>query len=118
MNTTARLLALFGCSIVLSACDLCANEVSQTVLSPSGKLKAVVFNRDCGATTGFNTQVSIMPVAASLPDSGGNILVIDGAVPLHLTWRSDALLSLRGVGAARVVRKSHSAAGVSVDYGA
>lgn len=100
----------------LSGCDPCENETSQTVISPSGKLKAVVFNRSCGATTGFSTQVSVMPASASLPEEGGNTLVLGGTVPLTVEWRSDASLSLSGLGEARVFNQSSSVAGVSVSY--
>jgi hypothetical protein len=64
--------------------DMCANEVIREVASPDGKRKAVVFERDCGATTGFSTQASVLPIGKSLPNDGGNIFVADtnhGAAP-------------------------------------
>jgi hypothetical protein len=109
-------LVLLAVSIGLSGCDPCGNEVSQTVVSPSGRLKAVVFNRDCGATTGFSTQVSIIPSSESLPGEGGNTIVLDGTVPLKIEWRSDSMLHLSGIGAARIFLQPNSAAGVSVSY--
>jgi hypothetical protein len=63
---------------------LCANEVLQTGLSPDGRLKAVVFERDCGATTDFSTQVSVLPAGEKLPNDGGNVFTADcdhGAAP-------------------------------------
>lgn len=116
MKNTLRFFVLLALSIVLSACDPCGNEVSRTVISPSGKLKAVVFNRNCGATTGYNTQVSIIPTSASLPGEAGNALILDGSVPLKIEWRTDSELHLSGFGTARVFLQSHSAAGVSVSY--
>lgn len=116
MKNTLRFFVLLTLSVVVSACDPCGNEVSQTVISPSGKLKAVVFNRNCGATTGFNTQVSIIPAKESLPGDGGNTLILGGSVPLKIEWRTDAELHLSGFRAARVFRQSHAAAGVSVSY--
>lgn len=50
-----------------------------------GTRKVVVFQRSCGATTGFNTQASLLAGNASLPKESGNILSIDddhGRVPL------------------------------------
>jgi hypothetical protein len=108
---------LLALSIALSGCDPCGNEISQTFASPSGKLKAVVFNRDCGATTGFSTQVSIIPSSESLPGAGGNTLILDGTVPLKVEWRSDSELHLSGLGAAKIFLQSPSTAGVSVSYG-
>jgi hypothetical protein len=109
-------LILLTVSISLSGCDPCGNEISQTVTSPSGKLKAVVFNRNCGATTGFNTQVSIIPSSETLPGDAGNTLILNGTVPLKIEWRSDSALRLSGLGAAKIFLQSPSAVGVSVSY--
>jgi hypothetical protein len=64
--------------------DSCANSAIAEVRSPDGKYKAVVFERSCGATTDFSTQVSVLPSNAPQPKSGGNALVVDtdhGAAP-------------------------------------
>lgn len=112
-----RLVTLLAVPVLLAGCSLCDNEISQTVGSPSGKLKAVVFNRNCGATTGFNTQVSILAASTTLPDDGGNTLTLKGAVPLKVEWRSDSSLHLSGPGAAETFKKNSAVAGVSIDYG-
>jgi hypothetical protein len=39
----------------------CGNAVLQDLPSPEGRRHAVVFTRDCGATTAFSTQVSVLP---------------------------------------------------------
>ncbi|MDU0458069.1 MAG: hypothetical protein RW306_04985 [Geobacteraceae bacterium] len=63
---------------------MCANkEVSSTPI-PSTKYKVVVFARDCGATTGFSTQASIIKSTAKLKNDNGNIFTADcghGAAP-------------------------------------
>ena len=96
---------------------MCGNEVAQTVASPSGQLKVIVFSRDCGATTGFSTQVSIVPAKDTLPNDSGNILILDGVVPLKVQWGSDSTLTLTGLGSSRVFKQVPSAAGVSINYG-
>lgn len=40
--------------------DICGNKIIQEIPSPNRKLKAVIFTRDCGATTGFSTQISLL----------------------------------------------------------
>ena len=55
----------------------CANRVLSVVPSPNNELQAVVFERDCGATTDFSTQVSVLRRDAPLPNDGGNVLVVD-----------------------------------------
>jgi len=50
-----------------------------------GTRKVVVFQRSCGATTGFSTQASLLAGNAGLPEESGNLLSIDddhGKVPL------------------------------------
>ena len=40
--------------------NLCGNEIIEEIKSPDNKYKLVIFQRDCGATTGFSTQISIL----------------------------------------------------------
>jgi len=53
--------------------DMCGNDVLQIVASPDKQVKAVIFERDCGATTGFSTQVSVLASGAKLPNDAGNV---------------------------------------------
>jgi hypothetical protein len=65
--------------------DVCANEIIREAISPDGKKKVVVFQRNCGATTGFSTQASVLSVGRSLPDDAGNIFSADtnhGVAPI------------------------------------
>ncbi|MDR1276903.1 MAG: hypothetical protein LBL72_11080 [Candidatus Accumulibacter sp.] len=117
MRLSLQLIAVLAISTVLAGCNSCENEISQTVASPSGKLKVVMFNRNCGATTGFNTQVSIISATATLPNNAGNTLIIDGTVPLRAQWHLDSALHLAGLGSAKVFKQENSVAGVSVSYG-
>jgi len=70
------ILAIKGCSLLLP--EMCANDIFSEVVSPNQSLKAVTFQRDCGATTGYSTQISIIKNSASLPNDGGNVLIISG----------------------------------------
>ncbi len=75
--------------------DICKNIVYKEYASPNRLLKAVVFARDCGATTGFSTQVSILDFDESLDNSSGNILLIKGEpsyVALSFKWISSSEL--------------------------
>lgn len=108
---TVAMTLLGGCGLV------CENEISQTVRSPSGKMKAVVFNRSCGATVGLNTQVSVLPSDAALPNDGGNLLIVDDTVPLKIEWQSDAKLSIEGQLNTQIFKQEASVRGVQVTYG-
>ena len=95
-------LIVFGVLSVVffTACNravdsLCGNGILQTVRSPDGTLKAVIFERGCGATTGYSEQVSVLPAGDALPNRAGNVFVADsnhGAAPdgpqVKASWQS------------------------------
>jgi len=106
----------------------CENEILTELPSPDGRLIAVVFERDCGATTDFSTQVSVLPKASRLPDQGGNVFVADtnhGAVPpgpgggpeVEVIWSDRATLMIRHRSEARVFKSERRVKGVTVVYG-
>lgn len=76
--------------------DGCINQPYQQFFSENGLYKAVVFQRDCGATTGFSTQVSIIAADDEFcDDCGGNVLAADGHPAenkLKMQWRGDSEL--------------------------
>lgn len=86
--------------------DLCGNQILRTALSPDGRLKAVVFERDCGATTGFSTQVSVLAAGQKLPNEAGNLFVADnggGLAPtVAVTWTGRRQMLVRYDSFARV----------------
>lgn len=57
--------------------ELCSNNVITEVISPDGKMKAVTFQRDCGATTDFSTHVIIIPAGSTFDKDGSSIFVAD-----------------------------------------
>ncbi len=85
----------------VSCLNPCGNEQVETIPSPTHKWSAVVFIRDCGATTGFSTQISILRTGDVLPNEGGNVLVLgdrSGRVTtdkMRIAWRSDSHLELK-----------------------
>lgn len=76
---------------------LCGNEILHQSYSPDGQYKVIVFERDCGATTGLSTQASILPKRKSLSDSdAGNALICDddGRKNVRVEWESNRKLRL------------------------
>jgi len=107
--------------------DMCANEVLAVYHSPNNKLRAVIFQRDCGATTGFSTQVSVLSSAEALENKGGNIFVADtnhGAAPagrgggpeLQVVWLSDNRLQIQYNKLVRIFRAEKESDGVEIEY--
>ena len=86
LGATISILALgvicCGSLIWYVSSGMCGNEIYQEIYSPDDEYKVVVFQRDCGATTGFSTQLSILNASDKLPNKSGNVFVIDG----HPDW--------------------------------
>jgi hypothetical protein len=85
---------------------ICTNEVVSVTESPDHQLKAVVFHRECGATVGENSQVSVISRLGSLSEEEGNLFIEDAGhsdiVSLTVTLRwvgTRKLLILRDPGA-------------------
>ena len=99
--------------------DLCANQIDQQVYSPERTLKAVVFQRDCGATTGFSTHVSILPADDTLGNEvAGNLYVANGhpsESKLVLQWRSETSLMISGY-QHDAIKQENTVEGVKVSF--
>lgn len=111
--------AFSGCS------DTCQNRTVPRAEAPSGSLKAVLFQRDCGATTGFSSQVSVTD-ADDVPTGGGNVFVADtdqgtasattwGGPWVEMRWLSPGNLLIRYDARARVFTQNESVAGCGLD---
>jgi hypothetical protein len=118
-------LALFSLSWILQ--PDCGAEIMERIQSPNGHLSAVVFNYDCGATTGFNTQISLLK-PSEVPNSPGTVFVIDdnngqvtenyskGGPKVRITWVSDNKLKIEHPNFSRVFKQEKLNAGISIEY--
>ena len=60
-----------------AACsDMCSNTVVRVVKATGGQHAVALFQRDCGATTGFSTQVSVLTPGQKVT-GGGNAFRAD-----------------------------------------
>jgi hypothetical protein len=93
----------------------CKNEISKELVSPDGINKAVIFSRNCGATTGYNCQASILPAGDLLPDDTGNAFIFytPGA---EVSWLDSKTLSALVRGSARASRREEAVRGVKLVY--
>ena len=73
----AGLAGLIATTIYRWSGPLCGNTPIVEEPAPGGKFRAVVFERDCGATTGFSTNISIIPARSPLPNEQGNVFRAD-----------------------------------------
>lgn len=112
---------------VLDGSEMCGNVPITETLSPGGAHRAVVFERDCGATTGFSTQVSVLPAGGKLPNDGGNVFVADtdhgqapsgpgGGPVVEAVWLHEDRLLIRYHRRARVFHSEPRFGGVDLVY--
>jgi hypothetical protein len=64
-------------ALCLSLCGCCGNEAPAEHLSPDGQWKYVSFDRNCGATTSSNLQISVLPASKALPNEAANAFIAD-----------------------------------------
>jgi hypothetical protein len=107
--------------------DMCANEIISEYPSPDGDKQVVVFQRNCGATTGFSTQASILENSQVLENESGNVFTSDtdhGAAPsgpgggpaLAVEWKSENSVLLSFHPKVRVFKRESEVEGVRVSY--
>ena len=102
-----RTLVLNACLIAINGCSdgLCDNTEVGRYSAPNGKRDLVVFERSCGATTGFSTQASLVRPGQESPAGAGNVFIADtdhGAAPaaphggprLDVVWQSNREIRL------------------------
>ena len=93
MEMNEKYKTFFGCSVVIITIiilfigtlilmfkpyEMCGNHLIESKYSPNKEFKVLVFSRDCGATTNYSTQISILNSNDNLEKNDtGNIFVAD-----------------------------------------
>ena len=101
--TIVSALALYGLMTILLGwllSSMCGNTVYTESLSLDKMYKAVIFERSCGASSGFSTQVSIIKANEQLCDNcAGDVLAANGHPndnQLNLIWLGQQLQLQQG----------------------
>lgn len=95
-------------------------------MAPAGEHVAALFQRDCGATTGFSTQISVLG-AGEVPSGGGDAFIADdghGAARVghwqgslaDVKWLSPSHLLIRYAAKSRVFKREIRVSGVAISY--
>lgn len=122
-----------GCAVLLNQLlpdDLCAKEVFAKVVSPDGHRTAIVYEIDCGATTGFSRQVAVVPTPErpldpdSLPRGFFAISIGSGVDPrlstqdslVRLRWRSNRALDIAYPAGSHLIRSADRSGRVDITY--
>ncbi len=93
----------------------CSNELIAEVTSPDGTKKIILFSRTCGATTGFNTQGTILNRGDALSNASGSAFIIDSG-SAKVSWAGDSTIIVTLEGSARALKKETSDGGVTIEY--
>lgn len=106
---------------------MCDNEIISETPSPDKTRKVVVFQRGCGVTTGFNTQVSVLSAGRTLPNSEGNLFIGDtdhgvapsglgGGPEVRVKWDDAHFLTITHHPKVRIFKSEPVIDGVQVKY--
>lgn len=111
-------LILFASLLALPSCGEsgCRNSVTSRVAAPDGRHQAIIFERDCGATTAASAQVAVVKTNGQLPDSPGNAFISEDNPKVEVSWLSADSLLITYEGAARVSRQQQRVGGVFIQF--
>lgn len=127
IRSVVALLAFAGVVIGLGAIaldrladNMCATSIFAKEISPDRKTQAVLFQIDCGATTGFNRQVSIVSSNLDLtkknPDLQTSPFAAHGEPQVKMVWLSADRLEISYPENAKVLRLEPKSKGVAIEY--
>ena len=105
----------------------CGIQPLSATVSPDARQQVVTFEYDCGATTDFSTQVSLLPAGASLPNRPGNVIALDaygdsaprgpgGGPIVRVKWLGNDSLEISFDQRARVLFQNHIVRRVRIRY--
>jgi hypothetical protein len=98
---------------LLPACQVTEND---RLTSPDAGFDLVVFSRNCGATTGPNTQAALIPAGDPLPDDAASFLSIGVEADLAARWNSEGHIEMTLPADGTVYRQDDAVAGFAVIY--
>ena len=107
--------------------DMCGNKIIKTEYSPNRKYKIVTFWRNCGATTDFSTQISLLEFDEELKNESGNLFSADGEhgkaetneeniINVKPKWLSNEKVIIEYDENARVFKNENSVNEIKIDY--
>jgi len=121
----AVLIVLIVSAVALSTAGLdstCVNQIAGQFPSPDRNYQALVFSRDCGATTEFSAQISLLQAGASLTNHPGNLFIASSkgsqevSSEIRVQWVGDRTLRIEHDVNARVFLANPGVLGVTVIY--
>ena len=76
---------------------LCEITLINSSTSPDKNWKVIVFERNCGATMGFSSQISLIASSKEHNNEAGNIYIAEGYPKDYIiNWESDDVVRISG----------------------
>jgi hypothetical protein len=95
----------------------CKTVVRSSVPSPDGNKSIVIFEKECGATVGFNTQASIAPAGNSFsPDKNPAFFAISGEQSVMARWLENSAVEITVIPGGQVFRSEQSVGDIKIVY--
>ena len=94
----------------------CGSDEVTRIRSPNGRHDAVVYTFSCGATTGYSTQIAVLPPGRAVTNTAGNVTAFEGRVKVQLNWNRSDSLTLIYDGRPELLEKPTNVGGVRIVY--
>jgi hypothetical protein len=94
----------------------CTTDIAHRLTAPDGQFDLVVFSRDCGTSTGPNTQAALIPAGDDLPEDATSFASIGVAVDMEPRWDGFGNIELTLPEGAQIYRQDGEVAGIAVIY--
>lgn len=98
----------------------CRNERLTSVKSPTGSHTAYLYLRNCGATVGYTTHVTVLRTGEDLADRKGNVFqtMTTADRRIDLIWRDNHMLGVyHEVSSDEISKQESDVGGISINYG-
>lgn len=84
---------MFSIKVILPPSEFGNNDIIKRSDSPDGTLTAIAFIRNCGATTPFSTQVSIIYKSDKFTNNDtGNVFICEHSEKVDIEWKNNSCL--------------------------
>lgn len=104
-------------SVVSWGRPTCSDTVLSDDISPDGHWIATLFERDCGATTYYSTQLNLRPATKRFkPDKQPSAIVIRTEGCIQYWWEGQSNLVVQLPDDARVYRQEQWQDGITIRY--
>ena len=94
----------------------CSVDIAERLTSPDGQFDLVAFSRDCGTSTGPNSQAALIPAGDDLPEDAASFASIGMAADLAPRWDGFGNIELTLPEGAEIYRQDDTVAGIAVIY--